>query len=140
MDKTTPSPKLTESQLPLFARVLMGAAHADGRYEGREEAAIRQVLSSHDHPLSESVEDAIGAFSEGDFDLGSTCKEMGLTTVEGRAVVLRAVAEVTEVDDVLEPTEHTYLDNVAKALGAGPFEVKALQGPGGFVTTLKDVD
>jgi tellurite resistance protein len=106
--------------LKFIADILMGAAHADGRYQDEEADAIRKVLKSlmKGDDLPGEVDLHLKSFDHDSFNLEQACFESGFDTEEKRRFLLHLVTMVSEVDDVYDLDESAYMTRVAKSLGA----------------------
>jgi uncharacterized tellurite resistance protein B-like protein len=98
--------------------LLLGAAYADKRLEGREKDKIRALLRklAGSDTLPDSIEQRFVAFQPARFDVAAAGKALsGLGN--DRRVVLEMVAAVTESDDEVDLAEDRYLRRVAEAMG-----------------------
>lgn len=114
--------KLDEAQLATLATILLGAAHADADYDGREAIVIGEILESLvKDGVPEAVQSTVAAFSPDAFDVESACSSLDFNARE-RHSVFALIARVIEADDVHDLSESTYITRVAKGLGASPEE------------------
>jgi len=120
--------KFNIDQLKILSELLLGAAHADGDFDGHEAETIGDILRSHvpDGELPPEVTRHLAHFDVESFDLSLACALLGVTSAEERRGVLRLVSEVTHADDVLDMAESEYIIQVAKALGARTEEYEDL--------------
>lgn len=115
--------KLDESQLSHLADILLGAAHADADYDGREAETIALILDElvRDHEIPMAVSEHIQAFSIDDFSVSEACGSLHFNAEE-RHSVFALLARVVDADDVLDFSESAYIKAIAKELGAKPHE------------------
>jgi uncharacterized tellurite resistance protein B-like protein len=107
--------------------LLLGAAYADKRLEGRETDQIRALLTklSGAASLPAAVEARFKTFSPAKFDIDAAGKHLaGLG--DDRRKVLEMVAAVTESDDELDLAEDLYLRKAALAMGLAEKEFNDL--------------
>lgn len=115
--------------------LLLGAAYADKRLEGRETDKIRALLTklSGRMTLPAPVEARFKAFSPAAFDVGTAGKELAGLGADRRKV-LEMIAAVTESDDELDLAEDLYLRRAAIAMGMDEKEFNDL------VVDISEVD
>jgi uncharacterized tellurite resistance protein B-like protein len=115
----------TDRILPL-CDILLGAAHADARFEDRERDEIREMLADlSGAKLPSDVEARIAAFDPATFDLVRTAAAFKGDDVDERRRLLFLVAAVNDADDELDLDEDAYL----RALGAAlDLPASALEG------------
>jgi uncharacterized tellurite resistance protein B-like protein len=111
-------PKLKD-HIDTITDLMLGAAYADKRLEGKELDAIGNMLC---HLLGVSaLPDAqkarIKAFNPAKHDAVAAAKSLGPLDDEERRKVLDLVASVNDSDDELDLDEDAYLRKVAKGLG-----------------------
>ena len=111
--------------LPL-CDVLLGAAHADARFEDRERDEIREMLADlAGAKLPAEVEARIAAFDPKSFDLTKAAAAFKGDDFDERRRLLFLVAAVNDADDELDLDEDAYL----RALGAAlDLPASALEG------------
>ena len=116
--------KLDHEELKHVASILMGAAHADGDYDGHEAEAIGDILHEllGQDQLPEDLADHLAAFHPDTFDLQASCAALGLQTRTDRTTLLALVDRVTEADTVHSIAESDYIERVGQAIGARPEE------------------
>lgn len=121
-------PEWNVEQLKPVAHILVGAAHADGQIQMEEESIILQLLAGllGRDELPEELIKHLGQFDPETFDLEQTCGELSLDTAQRRRELLQLVAQVTEVDEILDLDESHYIRKVARAIGASPDEYQDL--------------
>jgi uncharacterized tellurite resistance protein B-like protein len=115
--------------------LLLGAAYADKRLEGRETDKIRALLTklSGKATLPTNVEGRFKTFSPAAFDIQAAGKQLaGLG--DDRRKVLEMIAAVTESDDELDLAEDLYLRRAALAMGMDEKEFRDL------VVDISEVD
>jgi uncharacterized tellurite resistance protein B-like protein len=107
--------------------LLLGAAYADKRLEGRETDQIRTLLTrlSGRLTLAADVEARFKGFSPAKFDIDKAGNELAGLGADRRKV-LEMVAAVTESDDELDLAEDLYLRRAALAMGLDEKEFRDL--------------
>ncbi len=108
-----------------FADLLLGAAYADKRLEGREVDTIRALLerAADQSLLSAGLEARMRAFNPAKHDArGAAATLWFLSSVDKRTVV-DLVAKVTEADGEIDLAEDDYLRKVALGLGMSDAEI-----------------
>ncbi|MCA9636116.1 MAG: TerB family tellurite resistance protein [Myxococcales bacterium] len=108
--------------------LLLGAAYADKRLEGREVDSIRDLLGKMlgSAELPAELEARFRSFSPAAFDPTAAAAELADLAAERRRNVLDLVATVNESDEVLDFDEDRYLRRVASGLGFSEEEIKDL--------------
>lgn len=116
--------KLDQDGLKNLASILMGAAHADGDYDGHEAETIGDILHEllDTDQLPSDLSDHLVSFDPDTFDLQSCCTSLGLQTSADRITLLALVDRVTEADRVHSMEETHYIEQVGEAIGASPEE------------------
>lgn len=118
--------------------LLLGAAHADKRFEGKEAHAVQAILTKiiADPAVLKSVDERIKNFSPDGFDLTEVAGRFSADPIVSKRHLLELVAAVTHADEELDLAEDDYLRDLAGALGmaereysdlALDYEVEALQ-------------
>ncbi len=110
---------LTIEQTKGLAELLMGAAYADGVYDGHEAEAIGDILRGlfpHEE-LPVEVTSHLATFDIDDFDLTNTCASMEPLGEEAKHKLLGLLSRVTDADGVHDLAETEYLHEVAQAFG-----------------------
>ncbi|MCA9649376.1 MAG: TerB family tellurite resistance protein [Myxococcales bacterium] len=99
--------------------LLLGAAYADKRLEGRELETIRALLErvTAQSPLPDEVEQRIKAFNPAKHDARAAAASLAFLSAEDRRTVADLVAWVTEADEEIDLAEDRYLRQVAEGLG-----------------------
>jgi uncharacterized tellurite resistance protein B-like protein len=102
----------------LIADLLMGAAFADNRLDGREYAAVKKLLAEvvDAEELPADMEARLKAFNPKTFDPVGAAKSLMLTEDSEKRKLIELLAAVTEADDVLDFDEDAYIKTVAEAL------------------------
>ena len=113
------------TQMAVLARVLLGAAHADGFYAATEAVAIAEILSRFvdQAPLPPAVQEAMRRFDPQSFDVEAACGELRADTERDRLELLDLVSRVIDADNVLHAREGVYLRRVARAIAATDAEL-----------------
>lgn len=108
-----------------FADLLLGAAYADKRLEGREVATIRALLErvAGESPLPAALEARIKAFNPAKHDARGAAATLWFLSDTDKRTVVDLVAKVTEADDELDLAEDDYLCKVALGLGMSDEEI-----------------
>jgi uncharacterized tellurite resistance protein B-like protein len=107
--------------------LLLGAAYADKRLEGRETDQIRALLTklAGSATLPANVEARFKAFSPAAFSVEAAGKQLaGLG--DDRHKVLEMVAAVTESDEEIDLAEDRYIRTAALAMGLTESEFRDL--------------
>ncbi len=115
---------MSDQDLKHIADLMMGAAHADGRYESKEADAIRDVLRDlvQDDVLPHDLYSYLDGFEPEGFDLEACCVALKLDSAPKRRFMLKLLARITETDDIHDLEETAYIKQVARLIGAGPEE------------------
>lgn len=102
----------------LIADLLMGAAFADNRLDGREYAAVKKLLAEviGAEELPAEMESRLKAFNPKTFDATGAAKSLMLKDDTEKRKLIELIAAITEADDVLDFDEDAYLKDVAEAL------------------------
>lgn len=110
---------LDVEQLLCLASILLGAAYADGSYDGAEAEEIGDIL----HELIDEdsfpglLADHIDTFDREAFELESVVDALALEDADERQAVLALVHRVTEADDIHDLEESDYIERLADLLG-----------------------
>lgn len=118
--------------------LLLSAAHADKRFEGKEAQAVQALLTKiiADPADQKSVDERIKNFDPDGFDLAEVAGRYSADPIVSKRHLLELVAAVTHADEELDLAEDDYLRDLAGALGmtereygdlALHYEVEALQ-------------
>ena len=102
-----------------IADLLMGAAFADRRLDGREFAAVKELLAKamNASVIPPAMEDHLKGFDPRTFDPTATVAELGITADDEKRKLVELIAAVNDADEELDLDEDAYLKTVAKALG-----------------------
>ncbi|MEZ4265748.1 MAG: TerB family tellurite resistance protein [Myxococcota bacterium] len=102
-----------------LADLLLGAAYADGSFDGSERQAIEEVLGDRvGLPLPAALAQHIAAFDPATLDLDVAVARLDLRGAADRRGLLALVASVTDADDIHDMAEDAYLNRLADAAGA----------------------
>lgn len=98
--------------------LLLGAAYADKRLEGRETEQIRGLLAklSGNKRLPDTIEARFKDFSPAALDVEAAGKKLAHLG-DDRRRVLEMIAAVSESDDEIDLAEDRYLRRAAEAMG-----------------------
>jgi len=116
--------RLNLEELTLIADILMGAAHADGDYDGTEAETIVGILSDLLGPdnFPAVVSEHIERFDPAAFEVESACARLHLAGADDRRSLLNLIADVTDADDIHDESEDAYIRKVAQCIGASEEE------------------
>lgn len=108
-----------------FADLLLGAAYADKRLEGREVATIRALLERvvDQSPLPAELEARMKSFNPAKHDARGAAATLWFLSNEDKRTVVDLIAKVTEADGELDLAEDDYLRKVALGLGMSDEEI-----------------
>jgi uncharacterized tellurite resistance protein B-like protein len=111
-----------------FTDLLLGAAYADKRLEGREVATIRALLERvvGESPLPAELEARMRAFNPAKLDARGAAATLWFLSNEDKRVVVDLIAKVTEADGEIDLAEDDYLRKVALGLGMSDEEIAEL--------------
>lgn len=111
--------EMSTEELIHVGRILMGAAHADGRMDSTETMIIKLLLNelSADQ-LPREVIDALASFNPRTFQLAHSCNALNLPGPAERRLLLALIAEVVDADEIVDMAEDRYLLQVAHLIGA----------------------
>jgi uncharacterized tellurite resistance protein B-like protein len=103
----------------LIADLLMGAAFADSRLDGREYEAVKALLAGVMglDAIPEEMEKRLKAFEPKTFDPEGAAASLMLTEEAEKRHLIELIAAVNDADDELDLDEHDYLTRVADAVG-----------------------
>ena len=101
-----------------LADLLMGAAFADSRLDGREYEAVKNLLAQvmGVDAIPEEMEARLKAFDPKSFDPAAAAQSLALENDEAKRHLIELVVAVNEADEELDLDEHEYLLQIAKAL------------------------
>ncbi len=104
-----------------ITNLLMGAAYADKRLEGKEVDSIRSILNkilgTRELPAERQAQ-MIG-FNPAKFNLGGSTAGLQSLSSHDKRKILELIATVNDSDDELDMDESEYLRKVALGLGLG---------------------
>ena len=107
---------LPDRILPL-CDLLLGAAHADDRFEDREDEEVRALLTElSGTELSTDLEQRLASFDPKTFDLAATAKQFATDSFDDRRRLVHLVAAINDADEETDLAEDEYLRALAKAL------------------------
>lgn len=108
-----------------FADLLLGAAYADKRLEGREIATIRALLEkvAGESPLPEALDARMRSFNPAKHDAQGAAATLWFLSKEDKRTVIDLIAKVTEADEEIDLAEDEYLRKVALGLGMSDQEI-----------------
>ncbi|MCB9712828.1 MAG: TerB family tellurite resistance protein [Myxococcales bacterium] len=108
--------------------LLLGAAYADKRLEGRELDAIRSMLSTllGTSSLPDAQEARIKAFNPAKHDAAAAAASLASLSEEDKGKLIDLVASVTESDEEIDFAEDEYLRAVATGLGLSEDEIAGM--------------
>jgi uncharacterized tellurite resistance protein B-like protein len=108
-----------------FTDLLLGAAYADKRLEGRELETIRALLERvvAASPLPAAIEARFRSFNPAKHDPRAAAATLAFLSKEDKRTVIDLVATVTEADEEIDLAEDDYLRKVATGLGMSKEEI-----------------
>jgi len=103
----------------VLTELLMGAAYADERLEGEEDAAVRRLLARviGSDDLPDEVNACIDDFDREGFDLDEVVGAFVADPAVQKRALLELVAAVFDADEEVDFDEDAYLRRLAEALG-----------------------
>lgn len=109
---------VSENFLYNCARILMGAAHADGLIDGLEEDTIINLLNEMigDEDLPDEVLQVLSDFDAEEFNLEAVAEELAEEDENHRYRLLQMTAELREADGVIDMEEDEFMLRLAEAL------------------------
>ena len=128
------------------ANVLMGAAHADGKFCEREQATVRGVLCQllGVDRLPDELEKYLAEFDPARFDLKSAVDDLNRHSHASEERMLQLVRKVCEADASIDINEDNYMVALALALSLSPSRYRKLvvaesRGVNGVLKRLEDL-
>lgn len=127
---------LDETQMHAFADLLMGAAYADGEFDGMEAGEIADILHEviGDYPGELSLR--LSQFAPEDLDIRASAGRLASLSKGERQAILALLVRVTDSDAIHDLAESEYLREVIDAMGcdtegfeAQAFEVEIVSPP-----------
>lgn len=108
-----------------FTDLLLGAAYADKRLEGREIDTIRVLLErvAGESPLPAAIEARFRSFNPAKHDARGAAATLWFLSKPDKRTVVDLIAKVTEADGEIDLAEDDYLRKVALGLGMTDEEI-----------------
>lgn len=108
--------------------LLLGAAYADKRLEGKELDAIRSMVQRlmGTDTVPDAQEARIKAFNPAKHNAAAAAASLASLGQEHKRKVIDLIASVTESDDEIDFAEDDYLRRVAEGLGLSEEEIAGL--------------
>ena len=102
----------------MIADLLMGAAYADSRLDGREYRVVKQLLCKvmQVEKLGAEMDGYLRDFARRKADPVVVAKALSLETDDEKRHLTELLAAVTEADGVFDLDENAYIESVAKAM------------------------
>ena len=102
----------------LIADLMMGAAYADKRLDGREVDEVKRLLAGimEIDAIGDEMTERIATFNHQEFDPVKVVRALGLSDDEEKRHLVEMIAAVTEADEEVDLDESEYLEKVAEAL------------------------
>ncbi len=109
---------LTIPQVCQVAELLLGAANADGDFDGHEAEVIGDILRSlvTGGALPSEVTGHLAQFDVDEMQINSSTEELRGLSEANREAILGLVVKVVEADEVHDLAEDEYIHQVAEAL------------------------
>ncbi len=116
------------SRIGVITNLLLGAAYADGTFEGREDSVVRNLLKEllEAKELPAEVDAQIKGFDKKKFDLTAVAKDFASDPPIQRRKLMELAAAVRDADDEIDLDEDEYLHALGVALGMKPSEYSDL--------------
>lgn len=108
-----------KAHVSTITSLLLGAAYADKRLEGKELDSIRSILNKimGTDELPAAQEDQIKSFNPAKFDVAGATSTLQVLSSDDKRKILELIATVNESDDELDLDESEYLGKVARGMG-----------------------
>ncbi len=105
--------------LSSITTLLMGAAFADERLDGRELMAARRIVLQllGEQQLPRELSDIMVYFDAKAFELDPVVAPLRGLPKSAKRKILELIATINEADDVVDVAEDVYLEAVARSLG-----------------------
>jgi uncharacterized tellurite resistance protein B-like protein len=102
----------------LIADLLMGAAYADKRLDGRELEAVKKLLADlmDVEVIPGELAQRLESFDPKSFDASGTARALEIQDDDEKVHLIELIATVTEADEEIDLDENDYLEGVAQAL------------------------
>jgi uncharacterized tellurite resistance protein B-like protein len=112
--------ELGTEQLKRLAELLMGAAHADGDYDGDEAEAIGDILHElmEGVPVPNAVTAHLARFDVDTLDIPAACALLRSSERPARRAILALISHVLDADGMLTDEESDYIKRIGQAIGA----------------------
>ena len=109
---------LNLSQICHVAELLLGAANADGEFDGHEAETIGDILRSlvSGEALPSQVTSHLAQFDVDELDVETSAAPLLALSEESREAILHLVVKVVDADEVHDMAEDHYIKQVANAL------------------------
>jgi uncharacterized tellurite resistance protein B-like protein len=111
--------KNMKDRITIVADLLMGAAHADGRLEGLEEATVkrmlREIMGAPSLPMD--LEFRLAEFTPESLDLGEVGAAFAGDTPLEKRRLLELISTLTGADGEFDLAEDAYVRRVGLAIG-----------------------
>jgi len=110
---------MSNERAHIITDLLLGAAHADGRMDGREAEKVKELVRTltTDPDVLAGCEKRIDAFVPAKFDVQEAAKAFLGESEDQRYQLLELVAQIHSADDELDLEEDDYLRSLGAALG-----------------------
>ena len=108
-----------KAHVETITNLLLGAAYADKRLEGREIEAIHRVLNKilGTDELPAAQQEQMRSFNPAKFDVATAGAALASVSDDEKRKVLELIATVNDSDETLDLAESEYLAKVARAMG-----------------------
>jgi uncharacterized tellurite resistance protein B-like protein len=102
----------------LIADLLMGAAYADRKLDGRELEAVKKLMADlmSVETIPGEIAQRLEEFDPKSFDAAAAAKALEIQDDDEKLKVVELIATVTEADEEIDLDENDYLEDVARAL------------------------
>ena len=110
---------MSNERAHIITDLLLGAAHADGRMDGRESEKVKELVRTltTDPDVLASCEKRIKDFVPAKFDVQEAAKGFLGESEDQRYQLLELVAQIHAADEELDLEEDDYLRSLGTALG-----------------------
>jgi uncharacterized membrane protein YebE (DUF533 family) len=110
---------MSNERAHIITDLLLGAAHADGRMDGREAEKVKELVRTltTDPDVLASCEKRITNFVPAKFDVQEAAKGFLGESEDQRYQLLELVAQIHAADEELDLEEDDYLRSLGNALG-----------------------
>lgn len=108
-----------KDRIMVITDLLLGAAYADDKLAGQEEAVVRKLLIEllSGEALPADVDTRIKTFPSGSFNLEKTAADFAKDPPIQKRKLLELVSAVNDADDEIDLGEDEYLVKLAKGIG-----------------------